>query len=248
MSMSNTQTTTRTRPPVYKPIGRKAYGSIGHLPNSRLGPKDHSIPEGQARIATEKARDQYDQIIVQEKLDGSCVAAVRMGNKIVALGRAGYPAETSPFPQHHLFADWVKKHAYRFMAVLHDGERLVGEWLAQAHGTIYHGIGKGSYEPFVAFDLMTGTKRVPFDQFHKRVVDAFDTPAVLHVGGPLSVIEAVEAHVRCGRPCDEIEGVVYRVERKGEVEFLCKWVQPKKVDGKWLPEISGQPPVWNWRP
>lgn len=47
--------------------------------------------------------------------------------------------------------------------------------------------------------------------------------------------------------CDEPEGVVYRVERHGKVDFLCKWVRPDKVDGKYLPEISGKPPVWNWK-
>ena len=48
--------------------------------------------------------------------------------------------------------------------------------------------------------------------------------------------------------CDEPEGVVYRVERKGDVDFLAKWVRPDKVDGKYLPEMSGEPAVWNWRP
>jgi len=40
-----------------KPLNQKAYGSIPHLPGSRLGPGDYSIGEGQARIATEKLRD-----------------------------------------------------------------------------------------------------------------------------------------------------------------------------------------------
>jgi hypothetical protein len=33
-----------------KPLNAKAYGSIGHLPMSRLGPGDWSVHEGQARI------------------------------------------------------------------------------------------------------------------------------------------------------------------------------------------------------
>jgi hypothetical protein len=45
-------------------------------------------------------------------------------------------------------------------------------------------------------------------------------------------------------PCNEIEGVVYRVERKGVVDFLAKYVRPDKVDGKYL---SGDP-IWHWRP
>ena len=43
-------------PTIAKPLGRKAYGSIGHLPNSRLGPGDHAVPEGIARICTERLR------------------------------------------------------------------------------------------------------------------------------------------------------------------------------------------------
>ena len=54
-----------------KPLGKKAYGSIPHLPGSRLGSGDHHISEGQAKIATEKLRDKYDQLFVYEKLDGS---------------------------------------------------------------------------------------------------------------------------------------------------------------------------------
>ena len=61
--------TTLPRPD--KPLGIKAYGSIGHLPNSRLGPGDHAVNEGQARICTEAPRDKYDTITVQEKLDGA---------------------------------------------------------------------------------------------------------------------------------------------------------------------------------
>ncbi len=29
---------------------------------------------------------------------------------------------------------------------------------------------------------------------------------------------------------------------------FSKWVRPDKVDGKYLPEISGKDAVWNWRP
>ena len=50
-----------------KPLGQKAYGSIPHLPGSRLGVGDHHVTHGQAKIATEKPRDKHDFIIVQEK-------------------------------------------------------------------------------------------------------------------------------------------------------------------------------------
>ena len=75
-----------------KTLGRKAYGSIGHLPNSRVGPKDHHVHEGQARICTVKARDKHDRVIVQEKLDGSCTLwRWSMARSSLLDGQAGPP-------------------------------------------------------------------------------------------------------------------------------------------------------------
>src|SRR2546430_2229847 len=90
-----------------KPLGGKAYGSICHLPGSRLGPGDHKLNPGQARILTEKTRDKHDGIIVQEKLDGSNVCVARGGGVLIPLGRAGYPAISSKYEQHQLFAGWL---------------------------------------------------------------------------------------------------------------------------------------------
>ena len=115
-----------------KPLGIKNYGSIGHLPGSRLGPGDHHVHDGQGLICTEKARDRHDRIIVQEKLDGSNVGIGKIGGAIVPVTRAGWRAESSPFEQHHFFAAWVARHWSRWNDLLEEGERLCGEWLAQA--------------------------------------------------------------------------------------------------------------------
>jgi hypothetical protein len=225
-----------------KPLGRKSYGSIGHLPCSRMGPADHHVEAGMARICTERARDKHDRIIVQEKLDGSCVAVALLGDDVVALGRAGYPAQSSKYEMHQLFAHWVRENEARFRVVLRDGERVVGEWLAQAHGTLYD---LGGREPFGAFDIMRADVRLPFDQFRERIaLGDLATPSLLHDGAPLSVEEAMRRHATQQWPCDEVEGVVYRVERKGVVDFLAKYVRPDKVDGKYL---DGEP-IWQWRP
>ena len=46
---------------------------------------------------------------------------------------------------------------------------------------------------------------------------------------------------------DEVEGVVYRVERNNTVDFLAKYVKPHKIDGKYLPEKNDGIVVWNWK-
>lgn len=237
-----------------KPFNCKNYGSIGHLPNSRLGEGDHCVTDGQARIATEKKRDRHDRIIVQEKLDGSNVGVGRLNNQIIPMSRAGYRAETSPYEQHHLFAKWVHQNYDRFMGVLEEGERLVGEWLLQAHGTRY----LLKNEAFVAFDLMVAAERVPFDRFMERVGDVFTTPHVIESAEPISVEEALRRLGEFGfhGALDTVEGAVWRVERYVQVvrgvkerewvvDFLTKFVRPDKQDGKYFPQITGGELVWN---
>ncbi len=233
----------REKPP--KPIGIKAYGSIGHLPNSRMGPGDSHIAPGQARICCETTRDRHDLIIVQEKIDGSCTAVVKVDGKIIALGKAGYLAATSPYEQHHLFARWVDQNHARFDDVLEEGERLVGEWLAQAHGTRYD----LPHEPWVAFDLMTGHARLTVAELEARLLDLFVMPRLLHKGGSLAVVDMLPMIAISGHGAiDPVEGAVWRVERRGKVDYLAKYLRPEKKDGIYLPEVSGKEAMWNWRP
>lgn len=258
-------------PPLPKPLGKKAYGSIPHLPGSRKGPGDHDIGENCASICTERVnRDRkWDLVIVQEKVDGSCCAVTKKDGSILALGRAGYLAETSNYEQHRFFAEWVHENQDRFDDLLYNGERAVGEWLAQAHGTRYD----LPHEPFILFDIMRGDDRVCYHELLARA-SRFDfvTPNTVHIGAPLSVKNAMEL-VGAGKhgAVDPVEGVVYRVEyRRGikyerEVNFLAKWVRPEKIDGLYLPEFRDEEhlppdkvealktlyddqPVWNWRP
>jgi hypothetical protein len=233
-----------------KPLGHKSYGTIAHLPGSRQGRDDVGIGPGQARICLEKPRDRHDRIIVQEKLDGSNVAVANVGGEIVPLIRAGYAAVSSRYEQHRLFAAWVFERVEAF-AFLRPGERVCGEWLAQAHGTRYD----LRHEPFVAFDIMRGGgehERATFEEFTARVVSVLAMPhCVFNQAGKscpidtaLDAIERANAH----GALDPVEGAVWRVERKGKVDFLAKFVRPGKVDGSYLPELSGREPLWNWRP
>lgn len=217
-----------------KPLGIKAYGSIPHLPGSRLGPADRHCHQGQAKIATEKARDKHDIIIVQEKLDGSCCAVAKIKGKILALGRSGYLAETSEYPVHHLFAQYVKENAKRFDRLLQEGERVVGEYLGMAVGTIYN----LHHEPFVPFDLMRGKYRFPYHVFDERVRElSFIVPNMVSHGTPISIEAAMDLLKVSGHgAADPVEGAIWRIERKGEVDFLTKYVRHDKEDGKYFPE------------
>lgn len=229
-----------------KPLSAKAYGHIPHLPGSRVGPGDHHCHKGQAAIATTKARDEYDSISVSVKLDGSCMSVARIHGAIVPLGRAGWEASTSAYEQHHMFSEWVMSNQSRFMDTLADGQRFVGEWLAQAHGTRYELI----HDPFVVFDVMVGPNRIPVVEM-RRLAEMADlpTPRVISEGSPFSLESAIEAiKIPSHGEMDPVEGAVWRVERKGQFDFICKWVRPDKIDGKYLPELTGSEPIWNWRP
>jgi hypothetical protein len=223
-----------------KPFGRKGYGSIGHFMGSRTSDNDFHVNEAQCKLLTDKTRDRYDLVIVQEKLDGSNCSVGLLNGELIPMTRKGYHARTSPFEMHHYFADWVDQNEARFRAVLREGERLCGEWLAQAHGTIYDLTDR---EPYAVFDIMTGSERLAFIPFTERVGLNFAKPALIHIGQPIPVRRALELHEDKHYGADETEGVVYRMERKGKVDFLAKFVKHNKVDGKYLEDN-----IWNWKP
>lgn len=232
-----------------KPLGGKAYGSIPHLLGSKLGPGDHTISDGQHKICTEKTRDMHDFIIVQVKYDGSNCSIANIDGKIVALTRKGYTAESSPFEQHHVFARWVNKNIGLFSWTLKPGERICGEWLYQAHGIRYN----CKTDPFVAFDYFDGGQRLCYEDFYYMAKKTgLATPRILACGNRSFSIDSMffEAasfqHLDFFQSIEQPEGLIYRVERKGKVDFLAKWVRSDFETGKYLPFISGQKEVFNY--
>ncbi len=216
-----------------KPLGKRIYGSIPHLSNSKKGPADKNINIGQEKIATLKTRDNLDNVIVQEKLDGSNVGAALLNDKIIAMTRRGYLADTSPFEMHHIFDNWVKENEERFRSVLIEGERICGEWMIDAHGTKYN----LPHEPFVAFDIFNSkNKRILYYDFLSKINIKFVTPHLLSTGRSFSVDDALEKLGDFGfhGATEKQEGAVWRVERNGVVEFLCKYVRPDKENGKYI--------------
>ena len=222
-----------------KPLGHKAYGSIPHLPNSRVGPGDYHCHDGQAVIATEKPRDKHDRIIVTEKLDGSNVSIANVRGEIMAITRAGYLASTSPFEQHHVFSDWVARGKWDNLPV---GFRVAGEWMYHAHGTIYT-----PSSPLICFDAFdAGNKRLSHDLAHGLFAAlGLQGAHVISDGPPISVDAAMDLLGVNGfhGAQEQIEGAVWRVERRGVFDFMAKFVRLDKVDGKYLETISGLPPI-----
>jgi hypothetical protein len=188
-----------------------------------------------------------DEVIVQEKLDGSCVAILKgEGGRIEARGREGRLAAESGNEGRRMFAAWVAENEARFDGVLAAGEVLVGEWLALVHGTRY----ELAHELFVPFDLVRGPERVraPVDELAARLAPTgLASPAIVHRGGAIAIDAACMLLGDRGRhgAVDPPEGLVYRVERAGVVLLIAKWVRPDKVDGSYLPENSGREALYH---
>lgn len=210
-----------------KPLGFKNYGSIPHLLGSKLGKTDKYIHEGQHRILTEKTRDKHDFVIVTEKYDGSNVGIAKKDGKIIALTRSGYLAETSPYKQHHVFAEWVRKQGNRFN-IIAEGERLVGEWLYCINSIRYEILN----DPFIAFDYFSCENYRMTNEmlFYKTVLMEIETPRVINFGYQSFSVESCmdelkNKHNHSVIAKDSPEGLVYRVERKGEFDFMAKYVR-----------------------
>jgi ATP-dependent RNA circularization protein (DNA/RNA ligase family) len=235
----------------YKILGGKAYGSIPHLSGSRLGTADKKVNPGQEKIATVKTRDKKDVVIVQEKLDGCCCAVVKHQGELWALTRSGYNCIDSLYPQHQWFVSFFLMNKHRFDSLLQEGERAVGENLSVAHGTRY----ALHHEPFVLFDIVKGvgkaSRRMPLHYLIRRnnATAGFILPKILHYARSAVDVETIKNIIDkegSGHGAiDPVEGAVWRVERERQVDFLCKYVRYEKIDGFYLPQKTGDLPVWN---
>jgi hypothetical protein len=225
-----------------KPLGGKSYGSIAHLPGSRVGDGDHHISTSQARHILEKVKEKNDRVIVTEKLDGSNVSIANINGQLVPLTKAGYRAISSSHLQHRYFHDWVFNNFSKF-DFLEPGMRLCGEWIAQRHSISY----SNTKTPFIAFDLfLNKTDRAPYETMKiPCVIREIPTAYVLSNGPPCSIEKAMELLGEFGHhgATEPPEGAVWRLERKGVCLFLGKYVRPDKKDGEYFDNIQ-----WNWKP
>jgi hypothetical protein len=232
------------------PRPRRLYGSIPHLPGSRAAADRTLSPSLARRCIDASAARAGEEVIVQEKLDGSCVAVVRNAEgRLEARGREGRLCAESRNEGRRMFAAWVAANEERFAGLVGEDEVLVGEWLALVHGTRY----ELAHDLFVPFDLVRGPERVraPVDELTARLArTGLPLPAVVHRGAPIAIDAACTLLGERGRhgAIDPAEGLVYRVERAGAVVLIAKWVRPDKVDGSYLPENSGREALYHRGP
>lgn len=219
-----------------KKVGGRLYGSIPHLPGSKLGEHDHFIHKGQAGILTGQSRGR--NIVVQEKLDGSCVGVIRHEGLLTPALRSGWSAISSPYRQHHHFHNWAMVNSHLF-ANLDEGQSVVGEWLAQTHGTHYALRGPAFY----AFDCQTPIDAHPYRArlaLHVLVEQfpGLERPITIYEGpDPPGVEEAWKlllAHPQRLSSLEGPEGLMYRAETAGRVEFMAKWVRSDFEPGKYM--------------
>lgn len=211
-----------------KPLGHRAYGSIPHLPGSKLGTGDHHINEGQAKYLTESKPSKNHQVVVQTKLDGSCLSVAKIGGELVPIGRSGYLVASAPYAELREFLDYVEEYKDRFDRLLNEGERVVGEWVKYALSTKY--VINSHRQLFRPFDIMVGHERIHWRLLDERVCQVGFRPV-----DTLSVGEAVPVDVARALQNDpNAEGLVYRMEnlKNGRVEYLAKWVRSDYEPGK----------------
>ncbi len=226
-----------------KLIPNRNYGSIAHLQGSKLGDHDKYLHEGQDDIIRRGGRDRHDAIYASLKLDGTNVGVVLIDGQPRALQRKGYDCASSPYRMHHAFDEWVRTQHERFVGLLDEGERVVGEWLWQASGIHYEVRGA----PFFAFDLFTSdNQRLPWRETVARVeaaglrVPAWEQLPGLRGDNDIpAVLQRLTAAFTALRPLDTAhEGLVVRVERKAVFDYMGKWVRPDFEPGKYLPGVG----------
>ena len=92
-----------------------------------------------------------------------------------------------------------------------------------------------------------GQERFTYDSVLEKIDRQLPVPQLLHRGSSISIQEAIKRiDPDYHGALEEVEGAVWRVERKGKVDFLAKYVRECKVDGKYFPEITGKDSVWHW--
>lgn len=231
--------------PMHELLGERPYHSIPHMPGSRVGEADRHINDGQYQRYL-RIKNYREFIAVTEKLDGTCVGVVKTENGLVAIQRNGYPCSESPYEMHHRFVEYVKDHEVNFKLILSEiGDRIMGEWVAQAHGIIYDQLP----DFFFAFDAKLSGVWIDTLSLRERCWwGLIATVPLIHYGMPLEP-QYWEKLTRRSAFCSNkpAEGLVFRRELDGKRIDIAKWVRNDHVPGRYLPGTDNSEsdvPIW----
>lgn len=108
---------------------------------------------------------------------------------------------------------------------------------------------KFEYEFFVLFDIMCGKEWDQYWLFKNRVqVVGFYVLNVVSYGLLIFIEKVMDYFNEFGSGygvIDLVEGLIYCIECKGEVDFFIKYVCFDKVDGKYFLENNNGIIIWN---
>jgi len=197
----------------------KSFATIQHLLGSKMiDAEDKLLGTEQIKWLTQRRRVNTDMVIITEKLDGMNAGVLRRGDFLHPLIKKGYDCRANPLPWINAFADFVEINDSRFMRVLNDGERICGEWMIKTHTLSY----KLPHEPFVAFDIIKDSERLPYLILRERAaLSNFVTAGLIHMGEAIPTEMALQIlgggyHGVIGEP----EGLVYRYE-DSQRRYIC---------------------------
>ena len=197
----------------------KSFATVQHLLGSKMiDSEDKLLGSEQIKWLTQRRRVNADMVIVTEKLDGMNAGVLRRGDFLHPLIKKGYDCRANPLPWINAFANFVEENDSRFLSVLNDGERICGKWMVKTHTLSY----KLPHEPFVAFDIIRGSERMPYLTFKERAsIGNFVTAGLVHMGEAILPEMALQLlssgyHGVIGEP----EGVVYRYEDSHR-RYIC---------------------------
>ena len=133
------------------------------------------------------------------------------------------------------FAKYVEDNAELFNSMLNPGEILCGEWMHKRHTLEYH----LKKDPFIAFDIITGSDAKNIEKFHLKYTDFLDrvnyygiehTTCIYNVAmdpkDAYKLLLPTNGYHGC---LEEPEGVVYRLEINGKFASFAKYVANNKL-------------------
>ncbi len=227
-----------------RPLGRKAYFKIAHLPGSRTGSSDRTAPRELAERCLVAAPPRRGRCSCRRSSTAPASRSARLDGAVLALGREGTLAAHSQNPGRQMFAAWVEQRAATFTIY---SATASGSWANGSRSLMFDSL---RAPPRSLRRLRRLSRRAAVDVRRDRRATArgLPRPSLLHRGGALRIAAMLEMLGGGGHGAVEPpEGAVWRVERAGRVVGMAKYVRGDKVDGALLPENSGREAVWNFK-